>query len=199
MDKATKFFIENYPGVKAVLDLNEHAQEKLPREVLKLLYGALSANFRNWNWGAKDRINHINSLADYDEEEFYWSDVRWLSKNEEMGTYFCVGNITSSSIFDPDDDDRPFLLLYHDKDVNNLTLNALKQAVNNARPQLNEFGDVFNYRGDNGTSLVKQYINEIITIDNLKYQDDMLQKFLVKARGFTEALAPIVYKLAKLD
>ena len=186
MDKAVKFFIENYPNVKAVLDLNDYVQEKLPHVMLKLLYGALDAKFKSWDWGTQDSIDHINSMKD--DDELYWSDKRWLNKKGEMGIYFGVSDITSSSLLEPEDDDRPFLYLYHDKDVGNLTLEALIRAINNARPQLKQFGDIFNHRDGRGCVLVGQYIDEIANIESLKYQDEMLQKFIVKAREFTEAL-----------
>jgi hypothetical protein len=198
MDKAITFFIDNYSDVKAVLELDEHVREKLPQEIIKLLYKTLDADFHNWNWGGRDGTDHIANYPDQKKEEISWWDDRWVDQKQERGTHFGLYPVSSSSLIEPDEDDRPFLYLYQSKSIRNLTEKALRKAINDIQPKFEKSNMEFNKSDGEGTYLVKKFINETISIERLKDPNVMCHDFLGHARNFTETFAPIVNQVAGL-
>jgi len=193
MDKALAFFVEHYPDIRAVLELQDYAETKLPNEVVKVLYGCAKNECRAWPWG----FERADIRPWKDDRGLGWYDDYWVSEEGE-GVYFGAHNFTLSSLIDSDGDDKPFLYLYRDVGrFGSLTAAGLKVAIAAIRPTLKLAGISFDDEEKKGVYLVKQSLGDIVTIDALQNLDAMCNKFLEQARRFTEALAPTVYRTAK--
>lgn len=197
MDKSLAFFVENISDIKAVLELDAYAKGKLPREIMKLLYEGVKREYHHWSWGPDD--GNVRTFTEADE--FGWYDRRWLDRDEENGLYFGAENFTAASFIELDDeDDRPYLYLFQSARVGDLTVKALTPAIAKVRSTAFKLGEPITGPEENkwGTYLAKQSLGNAITIETLKDAKGMCSEFLRLARKFTEALAPVIYRTAKI-
>jgi hypothetical protein len=116
--------------------------------------------------------------------------------------YFGAYNFTASSLIELDDDeDRPFLYLFQDPGAGNRKLNAktLASALSKVRSTL-KLGSVITVpEGDRGgTYLAKQPLGNVVTIEKLNDLQAVCEEFLIRAEAFTNALAPVVYRVANI-
>jgi hypothetical protein len=132
MDEALRFFVENYADLSAVMELHDYADRKLRGAIIKLLYDGVRREIQKWSWGA-DYANPTSWKAD---DGFGWNDKQWITKKDE-GVYFGVYKLGLSSVTARDEEDeRPFLYLYHETNVGNLTVKALNAAIKGFDPTL---------------------------------------------------------------
>lgn len=77
----TKFFVENYPDIAAVIELNQRAQKQTPLEVHKYLRAVIAKSIESWK-GFDDPIVEVG------DETLWWSDRSLYNEEKESGVFF---------------------------------------------------------------------------------------------------------------
>jgi hypothetical protein len=197
LPKYLKFYVDNFADISAAIQLDRTSRKNLPESVIKILEAVIVANISRWTLSRGGRPSFAHHK---NEEGVTWWDPSWMigdqKDKEDCGAYLGVYQLTSYNLIDAvETSERPFLYLYCHKKYRGLNKVRLRAAFQKNRGVLPHLGFPTNIDGDDGF-IITQSLADVVSLERLVDLPKLEKNFLARAKKFSEAIAPIVSKIA---
>lgn len=181
-----EFFIQNHRDIAAIIDLNKQVRKDVPDLISQELRKQIERDRVNW------RDSDISDVMC--DRDFYWFNQSY-NKNKGVGIYFGLYKLWSLCDPDVDEKDQPILYLYYGGTVRGLSIAAAKETIRTAAQTPD--GIRFHRYDEDDRYLAYQPLGDVANINALGNVSQMIRDITLRARLFTEALAPLLREFPK--